>query len=109
MKGNVDLFINWEHMWEGKQMPTEAERGEVLWKAGEGTRSRVAVRQKTKAGTREPFKGERAAVGLGQLKYITCIIPNKQHPEQGQHSWISTRPLLFRKSFTLPSRCLNRN
>lgn len=34
-------------------MPTEAEAGKVLWKAGESTHSRVAARQKTQAGTGE--------------------------------------------------------
>lgn len=39
-------------MWEGEQMPTEAEAGKVLWEAGVA-HSEVETRQKTKEGTKD--------------------------------------------------------
>lgn len=32
LKGNVDLCIHWERMWEGEQMPTEAGVGNFFGK-----------------------------------------------------------------------------
>lgn len=52
-------------------MPTKAEAGGLLWKAGKGTGSEVAVRQKTKAGIQGPSTVERAAMGGRKLKCIT--------------------------------------
>lgn len=85
-------------------MPAEAETGEALWKAGESTHSEVAMRQKTKAGTQEPCKVVRTAVGWRKL---ICITQKRHNPEQVPHLCVSKLPLLCRKSFTFPPQCLN--
>lgn len=53
MKGNVDLFLNWDPMWSAARMPPEAEAGRVLGEAGEGAPSEEASRQKQRQEHRE--------------------------------------------------------
>lgn len=98
-RGNVDLILNWEHMWHGEQMPTETKAGKGLWKAGERAHSEVAWRQRIKAGTENSLQVERTATGLRKLKFLTQM---KKHPEQLRNSYIGKVPLLFRKRAKFP-------
>lgn len=53
LKGNMDLFLHWEHTWSGEQMPLRQKQGS-LWKAGVGAHSEEAQRQaESKAGAQE--------------------------------------------------------
>lgn len=58
-------------------MPTEAEAGKVLWKAGWRAHMEVEKRLRTKAGTQESFGVERTVAGLRKLKCTTQEIACK--------------------------------
>lgn len=99
MKGNVDLFLNWDPMWSAARMPPEAEAGRVLGEAGEGAPSEEASRPEAKAGTQGALQVHRTAMGVRKLNASLREIAARD-------SYISKLPLLFRKSFPFPHRCL---
>lgn len=66
MKGNVDLFLNWDPMWSGARMPSEAEAGRVLGEAGEGAHSQEASREQQRQEHRA-LQGHRTAMGVRKL------------------------------------------
>lgn len=86
-------------------MPTEAEAGNVLWKAGERANREVA---KTKGRNSGLHQGGTDCHGIKETK----ICHSKETVSRAfflQHSYISKLPLLSRKSCKFPHQCLNQD
>lgn len=68
MKGSVDLFLNWDPVWSGASMPSEAEAERVLGEADEGAHLVEASRQKQR---QERTQGAKDCHGCKETECIT--------------------------------------